>query len=155
MKRIILFFALVMLLPTLALADVDLTGMTFEELVALHEQVNLAIWNSEEWQAVRVPQGTWEIGVDIPEGHWTLRPEEGQFVYIKYGNQLDENGKEVSYKSSNYYSESLFSKSSAIYKAGDMTMDDLEMKSGNYLYITSGNLIFSPYSGKPELGFKK
>ena len=158
MKRFVFVFAFIMaLVPAIVIADIDidLSKMTFQELVDLHEKVNLAIWNSEEWESVRVPQGTWEIGVDIPEGHWTIRPDDGQFVHFQYGNQLDENGKEVSYFSSNYYSGFLYSKKSAIYREGEMTMDDIKMKSGNYLYITSGNLIFTPYSGKAELGFKK
>lgn len=155
-KSVLIFVVCLMLLiPAFSFAEVDLSGMTFEELVDLHEKVNLAIWNSEEWQAVRVPQGTWEIGVDIPEGHWIIRPEEGQFVHFQYGNQLDVNGKEVSYNSSNYYSDFVYSKNSVVYREGEKTMDDIEMKSGNYLCIQNGNLIFSPYSGKPELGFKK
>lgn len=35
---------------TSASAEVDLSGMTYAELVALKDQIDLAIWNSNEWQ---------------------------------------------------------------------------------------------------------
>ncbi len=37
--------------------DIDLSHMSFEDLVTLKDQINLAIWNSKEWQEVTVPQG--------------------------------------------------------------------------------------------------
>ena len=71
MKRtlcIILAFVLVLTLAPAAFADVDLSGMSFDELVALKDQINLALWNSADWQEVTVPQGVWQVGADIPAG---------------------------------------------------------------------------------------
>ncbi len=55
----------------------DLQGLSFNELLALREQINLAIWNSNEWQCVEVPAGNYTIGIDIPAGYWTISPIEG------------------------------------------------------------------------------
>ena len=32
-------------------AEIDLSGMGYEELVALKDRINLAIWKSEEWNS--------------------------------------------------------------------------------------------------------
>lgn len=62
-KALSLFLAIMLLIVSIpAMADVDLTGMTYAELVALKDQINLAIWNSSEWQEVTVPQGVWKVG---------------------------------------------------------------------------------------------
>ena len=56
MKKFLFSFIVLVLLITSAAADpVDLSGMSFDELVALRDQLNLAIWNSQEWQEVTVP----------------------------------------------------------------------------------------------------
>lgn len=133
----------------------DLSGMSYDELVALRDQINLAMWNSAEWQAVTVPQGIWKVGVDIPEGHWTIKPVEGVYAYVTYGSTLEENGKEVSYKSKDYYSESIFSPTSSVYDHGeDMFQIDIDAKSGSYIEVERGDVVFMPYSGKQKLGFK-
>ena len=69
MKKVItilITLALILSLSVSALADFDLSGLSFEELVALKDQINLAIWNSEKWQEVEVPHGVWLVGEDIP-----------------------------------------------------------------------------------------
>ena len=79
--------------------EIDLTGMTYDELVALREKLNLAIWESDEWQEVTVPKGVWEVGVDIPAGHWTISVADNGFAAIRYGDALEETGTEVSVSS--------------------------------------------------------
>lgn len=155
MKKLFALVLLLLALPIAALADVDLSGMSFDELVALSDQINLAMWNSEEWQEVTVPQGIWLVGEDIPEGHWTIKPVDGVYAYVTYGNLLEDNQKEVSYKSKDYYHETLVSLTSSIYEEGeDLQQIDIDAKSGSYIEIENGNVIFTPYSGKPKLGFK-
>ena len=155
MKKLIAVFLLLLALPFAAQADVDLSGMSYDELVALSDQINLAMWNSQEWQEVEVPQGIWLVGEDIPEGHWTIKPVDGVYAYITYGNILEDNKKEVSYKSKDYYSENIVSAASGTYDEGeDLQQIDIDAKSGSYIEISSGNVIFTPYSGKPKLGFK-
>lgn len=155
MKRFILALILVLALPVCALADVDLSAMTFDELVALSDQINLAIWNSQEWQEVTVPQGLWKVGEDIPEGHWTIKAADGVYAYVSYGNTLEDNNKEVSYMSKDYYSERVTSESYRNFEKGeDIIQIDIDVKAGSYVEIESGDVVFSPYTGNPKLGFK-
>lgn len=155
MKKLAVVLVLLLALPVFAQADVDLSGMTFDELVALREKIDLAIWNSQEWQEVTVPQGIWEVGVDIPEGHWTIRPVDGVYSYVTYGNKLEENNKEVAYGSKGYFSENIFSPNSRIYEEGKDRLEiDVDAKAGSYIEIERGDVVFSPYTGKQKLGFK-
>jgi len=155
MKKLVLLTLLLIALSVPALAEVDLSGMSFDELVVLSDQINLAMWNSQEWQEVTVPQGVWKVGEDIPEGHWTIKPVDGVYAYVAYGNTLEANQKEVSYKSKDYYRESIYSPSCNIYDQGeDLLQMDIDAKSGSYICIESGDVIFTPYTGKPKLGFK-
>lgn len=155
MKKLLLVLVLALSLPVFAQADVDLSGMAFDELVALSDQINIAMWSSQEWQEVTVPQGLWLVGEDIPEGHWTIKPVDGVYAYVAYGNTLESNQKEVSYKSKDYYRESIYSPSCNIYDQGeDLLQMDIDAKAGSYICIESGDVIFTPYTGKPKLGFK-
>lgn len=155
MKKLVALLVLLLLLPLAAQADVDLTGMSFSELVALKEKIDFTLWQMDDWQEVTVPQGIWKIGEDIPEGHWTIKAYPGSYAYVRYGNALEANGQEISYKSNNYYSESVHHPDSYSYEEGqDRLQIDIELKNGSYIAITSGDVVFTPYTGKPSLGFK-
>lgn len=155
MKKLIAVLVLLLALPVFAQADVDLSGMSFDELVALREKIDLAIWNSQEWQEVTVPQGIWKVGEDIPEGHWTIKPVDGVYCFISYGSKLEDNNKEVSYKSDDYYHVILTSETQRNFEKGeDVIQTDIDMKSGAYIEIEAGDVVFSPYTGKQKLGFK-
>ena len=68
MKRIICWTITLMILfavPCSCAEDIDLSGMSIDELVELKDRINLAIWNSQEWEEVTVPQGEWIVGEDI------------------------------------------------------------------------------------------
>ena len=73
MKRFFCLLFVLVLLPVVSFADLpDLSGLSYDELVQLRDKINLAIWNSEEWQEVTVPIGVWVVGEDIPVGHWSI-----------------------------------------------------------------------------------
>lgn len=156
MKKLFSLFVLVFLLScmicTSLAADFDLSGLSFDELVALKEQLNLAIWNSEEWQEVTVPQGVWVVGEDIPEGHWTISAADGASCGISWGTTLDESGDDIE----DYIDyESIVSPSYRYYEANsDRTQIDYVLEAGQYIVISRGSAVFSPFSGKPSLGFK-
>lgn len=155
MRKIVFFLIVMLALPALACADVDLSGMTFDELVALKEKIDIAIWNSEEWQEVTVPQGVWIVGEDIPAGHWTIKAADKAMVMIDYGSELDDDEKSLSWSSDIYYSETLYGKDHIFFDADtSMTQTDVNAKAGCYFIIKSGSVVFSPYAGKPSLGFK-
>lgn len=152
MKRIItMVMAVMMVMVNVATAEIDLSGMTFDELVALKDQINKAMWECEEWQEVTVPQGVWEIGVDIPEGHWTILPEKGSFAFLKIGNfrkgaTVDGNVSSVMVASQDY----------EYYTDNYMQQADVILEKGQFVEVSAdaGKAVFTPYSGKPDLGFK-
>jgi len=156
MKKLIsIILTLVMLVPAVSLADLpDISDLSYDELVQLKDKINLAIWSSEEWQEVEVPAGTYQIGVDIPAGHWTLRVAAKHDSFnVFYFDVLDEFGKSVGYGSkllSNQIATADFSPFGAI----PITEIDIDMKDGWYLYL-GGSTLFTTYAGKPDLGFKK
>ena len=153
-KLLCALLILVLSLPLAASADVDLSGMSFDELVALREQINLAIWNCQEWQEVTVPIGIWKIGEDIPVGKWTIRIADdatASWAYFNYGNQLDETGTGLSVSGSVWHSFNLNSKDS---KDNDSPVSvDIDCQKDMYIVIERAPLVFSPFTGKPDLGF--
>ncbi|MBQ7826280.1 MAG: hypothetical protein IJ337_08050 [Clostridia bacterium] len=151
MKKLIFALVLLLALPISVSADVDLSGMSFDELVALRDQLNLAIWNSAEWQEVTVPPGLWEIGKDIPAGHWVISAYPGSSSMIKYGVKVEDN--DVKYSTSGYQDHTLYHPDSFSYDPGDQSSVDIELESGHFLSIIVGSVVFSPYTGKPDLGF--
>lgn len=156
MKRFLsVLAALAFLAAGSAAADpVDLSGLSFEQLVALREQLNLAIWNSLEWQEVTVPEGLWVVGKDIPAGHWSIRPAHSKdYLYISCCSAMDE----ITWTpipGSQLRQQDL---QSPDYKSpfGDVCPESTDMILGEGWYFKcTGDVIFSPFTGKPDLGFQ-
>ena len=158
MKRFIaLVVCLLMVVGIAAQAeDLDLSGMTYDELVKLKERINLAIWNSQSWQEVTVPVGVWEVGKDIPVGHWTISvPGEGKYAHatVYYCDKLDASGRNPAgkYDCDIYYN--------CMIRGKNQDNDrypleiDIDCQEGTYFIIESGDVLFTPYTGKPDLGF--
>lgn len=161
MKKVLALIVVVLsMFSTLAIAEVDLSGMSYEELVALKDRINLAIWNSEEWQEVTVPQGIWVVGEDIPAGHWTIKciaDTNAAFVYVVVSNKLDNTGKKVMRGGDFWAGESIYNPDSS-YTQKKLALPviewDIELFDGLYVEVNYEAAIFTPYSGKPSLGFK-
>ena len=154
-KLLVLVLAFALLLPAVATAEVDLSGMSYDELLALREQIDVAITKCQEWQEVEVPQGIYQIGVDIPAGHWTLKAK-GSYCSVKYGDKLEAGGKDIDVWDSTMYVYDSFKNPDGKYydKDDDKAQIDIEMEDGFYILIDDGTCVFTPYAGKPSLGFK-
>jgi len=157
-KLIISVLILALLLPAAALADLPniFSGMSFEDLVKLREQLNLAIWNSQEWQEVTVPVGVWEVGKDIPAGTWTIKSaakgEYGESMII-YCDKLKDSGLECDpWNATVYQSKEILGAENE--EDNYPPSVDITIADGMYLEILFGPVIFTPYTGKPDLGFK-
>lgn len=154
MKKVLtifITFVLIFALVPAAFADVDLSGMSYDELVALKDQINMAIWNSAEWQEVEVPQGVWEVGADIPAGKWTIKAVPGGNTYIKVGTTLEDGGTDVD----SDFTVDIYDRGHYGYKEGqELTESTITLEAGQYINIKFANAIFTPYAGKPSLGFK-
>lgn len=157
MKRCIciLLFCIILLSVSSALAGgVDLSAMSLGELVALKDQINLAIWNNQDWQEVTVPQGLWEVGKDIPEGQWTVRCATDAYAEVYYGDKVDENGRSIKI-TKRFAHEEVVSPDYPSFEAGkDLIEFSFTVRKGDYIFIDRSSVIFTPYAGKPYLGFK-
>ena len=148
-------FALILCTAPFASAEtIDLSALSYDELVALKEQINLAIWKCQEWQEVEVPQGVWVVGEDIPAGKWTIKAANGVRATVYWGDTLDASGMSLSYSSRIYELETLYSVNHSRYDRGDPTEVTWDLKEGQYFIVANGIVVFTPYAGKPSLGFK-
>jgi hypothetical protein len=156
MKRLFaLLLAALMLAGSAAADPVDLSGLSFDQLVALRDQLNLAIWNSKEWQEVTVPAGVWTVGEDIPIAHWSISvsPDSStQWVSLIYCDLLDKSG----LGAGNQFDCNIYSYQTIGGPENDRYPQkiSIDLKPNTYIIIEHGSVIFTPYSGKPDLGFK-
>ena len=145
-KSISVFIVCLMLLiPAFAFAEVDLSGMSYDDLVSLSKQVGMAIMQSDEFDSVTVPMGIWEVGVDIPEGTWIITPGKSMCTVV-YGSALDESGNDMNF----------FDRGNA-YADLNNASESWRVKAtkGNYFMVKYNNAVFTSYTGSTGLGFKK
>ncbi len=154
MKKIIALVLVLLSLASVSFAELDLSGMTYDELVALKDQINLAIWNSNEWQEVEVPQGVYVIGEDIPAGKWTIKAADQVDASVYWGDAINDAGTAITFDGDLYEYESLYSVNHRYYEKGDTVEVTWDLKEGQYFIVEDGIALFTPYSGKPSLGFK-
>ena len=154
MKRLISIFLLLMMASCACAEDIDLSGLSYAELVALKDRINLAMWESNEWQEVTVPEGLWTVGKDIPVGHWTISVNGKSSITITCGNLLDATQKQISYNSSVFYYKKIYGPKSYFFSEGMTNYIDLWLYEGYHIDISGGAVVFTPYTGKPSLGFK-
>jgi len=138
-------------------AEIDLSTLGYKELVELKERINLAMWQCEEWQEVTIPQGVYAVGTDIPAGHWTIRAAADQSGTVMWGDVLDATGYGIDFYDKNnsiYMYERVYSETAFSYDPGDRTQLDLDLKDNQFIIIGYCDMVFTPYSGRPPLGFK-
>ena len=155
MKKFLALFLVSIFLFSWAAADVDLSGMSFEDLVSLRDRLNLAIWNSQEWQEVEVPIGAWKVGEDIPAGHWTITLAYEGVGNVFYCDCVDDTGYSPG-RGWHGYGETLSTrknKDGSWASPNDPHIVDFEMVPGMYL-INSSPVTITPYAGKPDLQFR-
>lgn len=160
LRMLSILFALILFTATFASADTfNLSGLSYDELVALKDKINLAIWNSQKWQEVTVPQGVWKVGEDIPAGTWTVTctTEPGwRSCYFTWAEKLEPNGQEIEIEWGTRYDYlRLYNPNHRYYEVGDGdTSYTFTVRDGDYIVISDAPAVFTPYAGKPGLGFK-
>lgn len=137
------------------MASTGMETMSFYELVALREYIGMVLTNRAEWKEVTVPIGVWQVGVDIPEGHWTVTAAPGLYAGFTVGTALDALGQDIDVPASQvYYSEILLSQgASYASEFGNRSALDIVLRPGYYVVVTYGPVVFTPFIGKPSLGF--
>ena len=134
--------------------NVDLSVLESNDLLTLHKDLNLAIWESDDWKEVIVPAGVWVVGEDIPAGTWTIRCsslDNLEFTNIEYGEQLSKSGKKI--LTEGKYIPSMKIWNSSIVSPGEKeeTYTTLDLTNGFYLIIDSAPASFTTYTGSESV----
>lgn len=134
-------------------AEIDLSALTWEELTALKAQITMEQLSRGEWQEVEVPQGIYKVGEDIPAGKWTIRCTKGRSTHIYVGDALEKQGTAVDLTGS---TDGLwvFVYSADKENDGKNQAFDIDLTEGQYIQIDHCSATFTPFAGKPDLGFK-
>ena len=131
----------------------SLEGLSYDELIGIKDKLNLALWNSYDWERVLVPFGIYKVGTDFPEGHWSLEPPAGSSACVEYGPGLM--GSQMGLSISGSWAEYLYSEDYPYYDEGDVSKTDINMSEGNYFSVSSGVYAWvTPYVSGASLGFK-
>lgn len=156
MKKLLTILLILALVPVHALAapqTIDLETMTVDELSALKDQLNGAIWSAADWEEVVVPQGVWAIGEDIPAGHWTISAADGAYSFVQWGKKLNETKTGLDWNTF-LDSKSLASETAyAFDENSQQTSVDWDLTDGTYIVIENGKAVFTPYQGKVAFSF--
>lgn len=149
MKKFCCILVGLMLLCSVALAEVDLESMSFDELIDLREQITIEITSRPEWKEVNVPAGIYEIGVDIPAGHWTISPVNDS-VAFNYGSALNETKTDIA--PMNLTATGGAGKPETFMnEVFGMESVSIDLAEGNWIFLNNQS-IFTPYI-RPTLGF--
>ena len=128
-----------------ASAQVDLSSMSYDDLVALSKDVGRVIMQHDDFDSVSVPRGIWEVGSDIPAGTWILTSSDGGYVNITYGTTLEPGGNSMNQ----------FERGNTSQDLEDSESWRVVAKDGCYFEIRYGDVTFTSDTGSTGLGFKK
>lgn len=128
-KLFALTLVILALLPVVAYADVDLSSMSYDELITLNGQLFKEIMSRPEFKEVTVPTGSYIVGSDIPAGTYSLGLASGTF-----GSMIRINDFQDAYSVT----------------SSDPSVGKVTLKDGDSVDISMGSIVFKPYVG---LGF--
>ena len=133
-KLVAIAMVILLFVPVLsAYADpvtIDLGTMSFDELVALKNEINKAILDSGNAKEVTIPPGIYIVGQDIPAGGYSAVAGNVMFAVV-----------EVTPRGEDFFS--------AMYAltGDDNEIGRLDLKDGDTLEITGTSLVFKKFSG--------
>lgn len=165
MKKLTALLLALALISGIALASAvsfDFSGLSLAQLTEVQKQLTAAMWATEEWQEVTVPQGVWVVGEDIPAGTWTVRCADlGRDSYmlqecvLSWGEHLTDDGQSIHWKG-RWDDAHIYNPNSKHYSEGRLTEYTFTVVDGDYIVIDDAynKAVFTPYAGKPSLGFK-
>ena len=135
MKKLISIAIVALFLSSAALAEIDLAGMSYEELAALREQCLMEMMARPEWKQVTVPAGDYRVGVDIPAGEYTILPTpEGYSNVIVWKGEPDDYG-------------AGFSLNESVDGDDQNIVGRAVLRDGNTLSVGGSAVILTPYRG--------
>lgn len=139
MRKLFVLLLALLMIGTAVAEGIDLSSMSYEDLLELRQQVDAAIWASDGWQEVQVPAGVYVIGEDIPSGRWTVAPGGRLSTITLYPTKTD-----YTEQTYNYISLTMLNEGESY---------TLDVQDGQCVEIGGGALTFTPYVGA-ALGFK-
>ena len=86
MKKVIVVLFAALMLFSAAYAETDLSSLSYDELVSLQKKVSAEIMTRPEWKTVEIPIGQWIIGKDIPEGYYSIIPQDSLVLVDGYSD---------------------------------------------------------------------
>jgi len=126
-----LALALMLVFPVAAFAELNLADYSLEDLIALKTQIQAEITTRTAGsRLVRVPMGTYTVGVDIPAGTYTLTGASDVAMIVLYSAE----GKITESHRVDYQD----------------TVGKINLLDGQIVEVTFGDIVFSTYKG---LGF--
>lgn len=128
MKKAFAFVLILILATVPALAeDIDLSTLSFDELLQLQQRINDEIVSRPEWKETIVPAGIWTVGVDIPSGSYSISVADsaGAYIHVEDPNQF-----------TSIVNQGITSQSNAIGK--------VKLQDGFIVTIKHGSLKFAP-----------
>ncbi len=146
---LLVVFVLFSLTYAATVADLDLKALSFDELVALRDQVMDEMLTREEWNEVSVPAGVYEIGVDIPEGRWTITADPNGYFMVQLGKGINETYTDFSGDLADY--KTLVGTNSFAYDSSSTTSVTWNLSKG-YFVILDGPTTWTK-AVRPSLGF--
>ena len=144
MKRFLAILVLVFMVVSSAYAeDIDLSGLSFDQLVQLQTRITMEMMQRDEWQEVTVPEGIYLVGRDIPAGKWNVKSSDPNSSFrINWSKALGADKNSLEHDDTyNFHSE---------YDGNTYALD---LQEGFYIMIERHSVIFSPFTGH-SLGFK-
>lgn len=130
-KFLALILAMILLGGSAAAETPDLSGLTTDELLSVIREAQSLLFDQQLVDGVRVPQGTYIIGEDIPAGTYRIEITDGTGYY------------DVRDVPNGYLIHSgLTGKSYNVTEIGKITLE-----AGNELKLVNSTFIFYPYTG--------
>ena len=131
----------------------SLSDLSYEELIDLKNRINLALWESDEWEEITVPQGLWEVGKDIPAGTWDIACATNEYADVYYGDEIAEDGVSLR-ETERYCHREVVSPGYTDYEEGkSLYRLTVTVENGDYIVIGQSDVIFTPTEGNPDFEF--
>lgn len=142
----IILISTILLITTNSLADFDINSLSFDELVALVNEAQMLMMKTDQWKEVKVPEGTYQIGRDIPAGYWTITAADNSIVGIAWGTATNESGIGIDFKHC-IGGTTLTGRRTNMYNEGVTYQISYNLEEGQFIDIMYGGVVFTPYQG--------
>jgi len=158
-KLFCLILAGILIMSAAWAEEIDLSGLTFEELDALRDRCMLEMMKRDVWQEVTVPQGVYQVGVQIPAGTWTVYCHNGISALVNWGDTLTPNHEdiEINYETGRYGWGRVYNPHYRNYKEyydGSQISYTFTVREGEWIIIEDSPAVFTPGSPTPSFSFK-